>query len=287
MTVDRRVLPAPAKHLLEQLAAALHVEQLRLFGGAALDLLIDPSVPCHDVDVALPAGDFEAFDPSAEVEIVGQPRSYWICHSIPVVITTARWKGTVLDLNFLDEMGKIGHFDIERVYWDFPDCLFTDLHDVTLKPVRTFQLVTTPDSENPVLLLNRVVKLAAKYNIPFWLQWHLLDFVEQLVAATADSMPADNFHGPEAHAAHLRAIASSVRRAARPRDFLHGCLQAGVLDARLGSLANALRRDPSAQTRLAGASSDDLFWRTADDLVADGGAGWRQYRRENRCGSVS
>lgn len=229
----------------------------------------------------------ESFRPRSDVEVDRDARPYWIRLAVPVVIVRARHRELELDLNFLDEPSKIGHFDVETVYWYYPDLTFADPCGVLGKPIRSFRLLTDPASDNPLLLLNRVIKLSAKYNVRFWRQPHLLDLVDRLAHAAREWQPDSDFHGPLAHDAHLRAVATSVRRAGHPISFLDGCVQAGVIDARLAPLANALRRDPSLAVRLAVADTDDRFWRMADEFVAFGSPAWRQFRREPQCDSAS
>lgn len=284
MTADRQPLPSHAEDVLHRLAAALKVERFRLFGGAALDLLNNPAYKCHDLDVALAMSQLESFHPRRDVAVDRNVRPYWIRLNIPVVMVGARHRELELDLNFLDEPGRIGHFDVETVAWDYPDLTFADPFNVVGKRLRSFHLVTDPNSDNPLLLLNRVLKMSVKYNVRFWRQPHLLKLVDRLVQAARDWQMDSEFHGPVAHEAHLRAVASCVRRAQQKIGFLGGCAQAGVFDARLSPLANALNRDPSLAVRLAAVDSDHYFWRLADDAVAFGSSAWRQYRREVQCG---
>lgn len=277
-------LPADTARLLTDLARALGADHLRLFGGAALDLLTDPASACHDLDIALPRRGITADQCLAdlaarpEIEVLGHPRPYWIRFSVPVLMVSARWRHHLLDLNFLDDVHGIGHFDIEQVYWDYPSQTITDPHRASTRPVTAFHLVTSVDDDNPILLLNRIAKLSAKYDVPFWLSRHLRAVVGELVRRARAWASPDHFHGAEAHEAHLRAVASSVRRVEQPLAFLAGCLESGFLDARLHPLATVLRKDCAAIARLTQATRDDLFWRAADWLVNNGGTTWRAYR---------
>lgn len=284
---DRQPLPPHACDLMRQLAAAVGEDRFRLFGGAALDLLNDPTARPKDIDLALPLYRLRSFRPSTDLEVEPEARPYWIRKSEPVVMLQARLGEISLDLNFLDRTDKIGHFDVETVTWNYPELTYSDPCGVVGKPVRTFRLLTTPECDNPLLLINRIVKLSSKYNVPFWRHRHLIEVVAALSARLQDWRPSGAFHGEVAFDAHLRAIAASVRRAKRPAAFIDGRLQAGVLDARLSPLANSLRRDPSLAARLAMAGSDGQFWRCADDQVAFGNPAWRQYQGEGKCVSAS
>lgn len=279
MEHDGRPLPRTASRLLEDLAGALRVDSLHLFGGAALDLLGDPTATCRDLDVALLRTDpiehhLERLTLCPDIEVVGSPRQYWIRHSCPVVMVEARWRENTLDVNFVDDMRGIGHFDIECVHWAHPEQTLSDPHGATVRAVHRFRLVSPPDSDNPLLLINRVLKLSAKYEVSFWQSRHLRTLISELASKP---MPSGAFHGLEAHAAHLRAVATSVRQSRRPAEFLRGCLQTDILDARLAPLATALRHQPHAIAELADAATGDMFWAAADRLVSAGGPTWRGF----------
>lgn len=281
------LLPAHLADQLEDVARILGVERMRLVGGAAFDLVVGRR-RYADLDIALPgrpdARDacLERLRGNPDVTAVSELRPYWIRLHVPVTIVTARWNGTLLDLNFLDEWDSIGHFDIERVRWDFPSCTLADPHGVTERPVQTIRLVTGLGQDNPILLLNRLLKLSAKYDIDFWPDAVLAPVLDELVirAGRWDSNGA--FQGREAHHAFLRTLAAATRRSGHPVRFLRGCVESGVIASRLPTLSGRLDEDGEALHELAEAGSDSGFWELADALVGDGGPAWRRYRGSAR-----
>lgn len=276
-------LPGHLAVRLGDLADLLGTRRLRLFGGAAFDLITGCS-EVHDLDVALPgsrearAACLDRLRADPEVGSVSQERQYWIRFCVPVTIVTARWRGALLDLNFLDRWDSIGHFDLERVYWEFPALSLADPHGVTRGPVRTLRLVTGVARENPILLLNRLLKLSAKYGVPFWRDAELHPIVDQIVSRARRWAPDHRFHGCEAHDAFVRTLPAATRRSGSPERFLLGCVESGVVESRLPALASALARNPGAIRELAATGSDADFWSGADAVVGRSDEPWRHYQ---------
>ncbi len=269
-------LPADNRRLLGDLAELLDTPQLVVYGGAARDLLIASPGSPKDVDVAAgplshAAACRERLLEHPDVEQVGEARDYWIRMTEPVIMFDVRWRGMTVDVNFLDDFGKIGHFDVECVRWEHPAGTFIDPYGVTgRKETHSFSLVSSMDSENPVLLLNRLVKLSAKYDVDYTQVDELAHLASQLVAAATSWSSDDRFHGAQADAAHARALATSVQRARDGRAFLQTCLDSGVIACRNPMLAEALNKDSSAVTKLAHTTSAEAFWHLANSLTADG-----------------
>ncbi|GAA2263805.1 hypothetical protein GCM10010430_55480 [Kitasatospora cystarginea] len=267
-----RQLPPAQRELMVELADLLQVDELFVYGGAALDLLADAQLPSHDVDVAV-VGLAQAercrrrLLAHAEVGAVSAPRDYWIRLSQPVVMFDVEWRGRVLDLNFVDTIDGIGHFDIECVRWHHPSATYTDPHGVlACLPVRDAALVSGIEGENPLLLLNRAIKLAAKYGISLEGSGNLASAIPELTRSARQWASADDFHGRQAVHAHTRALAAATQRAGDPARFLEQCLRAGVIDCRHPALAEALHRHEGAIRRLAETRSYDDFWAEAEDL---------------------
>ncbi|WP_031075339.1 hypothetical protein [Streptomyces sp. NRRL WC-3742] len=267
-----RQLPSAQRELLAELADLLQVDELLVYGGAALDLLVAPQLPSHDIDVAVVGLD-QAHQcrrlllTHPEVGAVSTPREYWIRFNQPVVMFDVEWRGRVLDLNFVDAVEGIGHFDVECVRWHHPSATYTDPHDVLASlPVRDAALVSGVESENPLLLLNRAIRLAAKYGISLEGSGNLAKALPELTRSARQWASTDAFHGREAAHAHTRALASATQRASGPARFLDQCLRTGVIDCRHPVLAEALREDEEAIRRLAGTRSYDEFWAAAEAL---------------------
>ncbi|MFI5529253.1 hypothetical protein ACIA8O_12005 [Kitasatospora sp. NPDC051853] len=267
-----RQLPPAQAELLTELADLLQTHELVVYGGAALDLLADPHRAGHDVDVAI-VGLAQAWRCRSrllvhpEVSELSAPREYWIRLDQPVVMFDVEWRGRVLDLNFVETLDGIGHFDVECVRWHHPSATYVDPHGVlTSLPVRDAGLVSEIESENPLLLLNRAVRLAAKYGIDLEGTGRLAAALPALVTAAGRWASSDDFHGRQAEHAHTRALAGAVQRAADPEQFLAQCLRTGVVDCRYPALADVLRRDEGALGRLASTLSYDEFWSAAEAL---------------------
>ncbi|MEU5337853.1 hypothetical protein AB0G51_31695 [Streptomyces asoensis] len=268
-----RPLPADHRRLLRDLAALLGTPQLVVYGGAARDLLIRPQGFAKDVDIAAgplahAAACRHRLLEHPDVEHVGESRDYWIRMTEPVIMFDVRWRGMTLDVNFLDDFGKIGHFDVECVRWEHPAGTFIDPYGVTSeKETHSFSLVSPMGDENPVLLLNRLVKLSAKYDVDYTRDEELAHLVGQLIEAAAAWNSDDGFHGAQADAAHARALAVSVQRARDGRAFLQMLLHSGAIACRNPVLAQALSKDPCAVAELARVTSTESFWRLANSWL--------------------
>jgi hypothetical protein len=282
MSAGDRRLPDRLHELMHGIAGLLHVTSFEVFGGAARDMLADPHRPGLDIDVAIRGGAADAHACHARLSACGPPtpvRPYWVHLTRPVSTFDVPWKDRILDISFMDHTPQ-AHFDVETVIWRFPELTYSDPHQVTRRSITGVRLVTSLDADNPVLLLNRILKLSAKYRIDMAADPYLRAVVGELVARAACWAPDDVFHGHYAHDAHLRHLHGAVRRTRDGEAFILSCVRAGILDARLRPLADTLRRRPAMVPVLAQqALRRDLtgFWEFTDAIVA-AGPGWRDYR---------
>lgn len=270
---EARPLPAGPASLLERLAALLGQERFVMFGGATLDLLQDPPRPARDFDIALPL-DRPAVQSirrhiAAQGADVGRTiRRYWINIDQPVLMVDVHWEGQVIDLNFVDQVERIPQFDIESVIWRYPEGDYVDLYGAfdalatrTVRPVRGLA------GNNPYLLLNRMIRLAAKYDLRLAADPVHQAIVTELSHRVLAWHATDDFHGRQAVEAHHRSIAGSVLRARDPAGYLADLAQAGVLARSLVELHRLLVETPAARFDLADARIADEFWSTALALM--------------------
>ncbi|SRR6266508_3662014 len=283
--VVNQPLPIVLRDLVGDIAALLQVPELEVFGGAALDLLADPSCRIRDLDIAA-RGDRHTADEVAkrladapDVGRITPVRDYWVHYRQPVFMFDVAWRHIVLDINFMDHTPQ-AHFDVDAVVWYWPRMTWDDPYAVVCRPVNAVRLTTALDADNPILLLNRIIKLAAKYDLDIAAAQRRSPVVPALLARAAHWVSTDQFHGRQAHDAHLRAVYASTLKARSPARFLMCCADAGVLDARLAPLAIVLRERATAAAHLAAARRTPTgFWNAADTLVNDTTGSWRSHQQ--------
>jgi hypothetical protein len=270
---EARPLPAGPATLLERLAALLGQERFVMFGGATLDLLQDPPRPARDLDIALPLDRAEVQSIRRHIAARGADvgrtlRRYWINIDQPVLMLDVRWEGQLIDLNFVDQIDRIPQFDIESVIWRYPELDYVDLYGAfDALATRTFRPVRGLAGNNPYLLLNRMIRLAAKYDLSLAANPVHQAIVSELSHHVLAWRATDDFHGRQAVEAHHRSIAGSVLRAQGPAGYLADLAQAGVLAGSLAELHGLLVESPTAKFYLADARTADEFWSRALALM--------------------
>lgn len=266
-------LPAKHRDLLSRLASVLGRERFVLFGGAPLDLLALRSRPVKDLDVALP------LDPAAVQPCVdhlracgcstnGEVRRYWINLDQPVLMVDVRWENYLIDLNFVDEIERIPQFDIESVIWRYPELDYLDIYGAFgALAARTLLPVHGLASNNPYLLLNRLVRLAAKYDLSLADNPLHLSMVRELSRRIRGWTANDDFHGRQAREAHHRSVAASTLRAKDPPAYLADLACSGALQESIPELHRLLCGSPASRFQLAGVTTPEGFWVTALSLM--------------------
>lgn len=261
--------------LLEEIADLLDVQRLVLFGGAALDLLSTPSRPVKDVDVALPLNGPSV--PLVTLQLQSQTgppltplRPYFINLDQPVLMVEHRWRGYLLDINFVDDVIRIPQFDIESVQWHYPERDYVDLYGaVRALAAGEVRPIWGLNHNNPLLLLNRMLRLAAKYDLR--LAGHAVHqkIIHELGERIRRWDALDDFHGRQAREAHLRTIPSAARRASDPVAYLGQLAGAKALASTVPELQRLLAQGPGAWTAVSAALAEEDFWLSVVSLLPE------------------
>lgn len=256
------------------MAAVLGRERFVLFGGAALDMLQDPSRPVQDLDVALPFDRVEARLSHARlaargIPVDGRVRRYWIHLDQPVLMFDVHWEGWTIDLNFVDGIRRVPPFDIESVMWRYPETDYVDLYGAfealatgTVRPVRGLE------GHHPYLLMDRMIRLAAKYDLTLARNRTHRGVVAELGRRVAAWTASDDFNGPQAIEAHHRHIASAVLRSSDPAFFLADLAEARALESSVIELHRLLVDRPDVRFELARVRTAGEFWSCAVSHMA-------------------
>ena len=165
-------LPNKAKELMERIHNLTDENEFILYGGVPIDILLNKDIKIHDLDIAIK--DFNKYKIKRFGEnikrkgfkIIEPHRKYYIYKKIEVILLYAKNKELFLDVVFLKEPKLIGQFNIETLYFRYPQLDYIDnfnaLDGIKKKKIK---LIRSLKEENPHLLLGRLLRLCSKYNI--------------------------------------------------------------------------------------------------------------------------
>jgi|GEM_PF-2780154 len=255
-------------------------EAFEIFGGAAFDLLRGQRDP-PDIDVAMLGDASSALERQSSlannpafsnVTPVGE---YWVHLRRQIWVFRATWRPHMLvDVSVMDHTNE-AHFDVETVVWHFPELVYTDPFG-SLDTEPGVRLVSDIAVENPVLLINRALKVSAKYGHPAQ-EAEILWILNTLADRAITWWPDDAFHGRSAHDRFLRHLAEATLRSERPAWLLDLCHRSGVLAARLPALATRVTKASGIISQMASQTTVESFWATADAIVRLPSTQWRDY----------
>src|SRR5205807_4155707 len=159
-------------------------------------------------------------------------------------------------------------FDIESVIWRYPELEYLDIYGAFgALAARTVRSVHGLANNNPYLLLNRLVRLAAKYGLSLADNPLHLSMVRELTRRIRGWTATDDFHGRQAREAHHRSVAGSTVRASDPPAYLADLAFSGALQESIPELHRLLCDSPASRAQLAGETTTEDFWVTALSLM--------------------
>lgn len=215
--------PTAMKAIFQRLHPVFGPEEFLLFGGAAIDLLRDPTAPVADYDIAVrnhPAKIRRCKEALVlnGFDIVVNERSYYIHRDVRVILVVAKKGDEVLDISFLDDFSDIGLFDVETLVCRFPKIVVQDpFHAVAALKRREVRLIRSLDQEDPFVVLSRFLHLCSKYDFPMHqgpehkgLQEELL---KRILQKERKSLSPSERVSPASHCSMvLRSMASAANR---------------------------------------------------------------------------
>lgn len=224
------------KEILNYLSNILELESFILFGGAALDLIVDPSIKIKDFDIGIKISEniiqkIKGKLLSNGYKIIGEDRPYLINMTTPVTMVFAENGSYVLDISFLENLDDIGQFDIDSSYCRYPQMDHIDRFGAieaynkgSIKPIHGL------DKENPYLLINRIVSLSAKYGIVFYDDKKDNANINYLKKRLSNWKTEDCLHGKMARIAHLSHILKAIARTPSKHDFIEQLINSDILN---------------------------------------------------------
>ena len=164
-------VPYKVKARINQIAHFLNVKKFILYGGTAVDLLMNRSV--NDYDIAIKYRykkdiiNLRNYLKNNGFIMVEPWREYIIHKNKKVILIYAKNKEYFLDIVFLRNFNLIGLYDIESPYITFPEIKIVDKHNglINLRN-KKINFIRKINSENPYIFLGRFIYLCSKYTIP-------------------------------------------------------------------------------------------------------------------------
>ncbi len=188
---------------LDEIVMRIGLGETYLFGGSAFDWSSQCPGLSDDVDLQAAGGPAAADrllrcverDPGAV--LLSGPRDFWIFHTVPVQLFVVRIDGVMLDINLMDTTVRPGHFSVETVRWRIADRTVEDPNSA-IGDTRRARLVTGLDSDNPIRILTRLIRLSKKYSLLLNDHPQLLSTALALRERVENWRPESRFHGEEA-----------------------------------------------------------------------------------------
>lgn len=175
MKINRKklFLPPKAKKLMEEIHYIIGEDEFILYGSTPLKILLNVKTKIYDLDIAIKGINeykikkFVRRIKGKGFEIIEPRREYYIYKNKKVILVYTKNKKWFLDVAFLNDPQLIGQFNIESLYFRYPQLDYIDkfkaLDEIKAKKIK---LIRGTKEENPHLLLGRFLRLCAKYNVP-------------------------------------------------------------------------------------------------------------------------
>jgi hypothetical protein len=278
-------LPEKLKDLMIQLSGDLGVKRFILYGGAAMDLFLEPKYEIRDLDIAIHSDERDKEFVKKQLQIagyriIGSDRQYFLNIIDPVTIIDAYNDQRRLDIAFLKgplerKMNMVppsayhttmDKFDIHSVFWRYPELDCVDLYDAfealknkTMRPLHSLY------EENPYLLINHIINMCAKYSMSLSNNPVHKKIIEVLLKRIERWSYSDKFHGYMVKLAHYSTILKAVNRAKDTEAFIHDLAASNILAHTMPELQEPLKKISQAQSQALAASESKQ--KTAEILL--------------------
>lgn len=165
-------LPPRIKKFIRGIHNIIGEDRFILYGSSPIDLLLNTNIKIHDLDIAIEGINKYRVRKCREkikregFEILEPFRKYYIHKNKKVILIYAKNNRWFLDIAFLNNLSLIGHFNIETLFFRYPQNDYIDKFDA-LKGIKEKKIIPIRNlnAENPYLLLSRFLRLCSKYNI--------------------------------------------------------------------------------------------------------------------------
>lgn len=246
--IKSKNLPYPLRQLMIQLSKVLRIKEFILFGGAAIDLLLNPFAKIHDLDIGIKGRKKDFINQCKKhlrlcgFQILGKDRPYFINMNEPVTTVFAKNNRWLLDINFMDNPWSVGQFDIETLFFRYPELDYIDRYDaIENLEKKTIHPINGLYKENPILLINRIVDLCSKYNINMSKNSIHRDYINILKKRISNWNTPDEFHGKMAKISFYSKILKAIKQAKRREVFIKDLVATGILMELMPELQKPLK----------------------------------------------
>lgn len=160
------------KNLMFFLAELIGVNKFILYGSTPISLMLKGNCMANDYDLAIPGKTKEniikvkLFLKKNGFKVIKSNRKYCIYKNIKVISLYAQKERILLDICFMDDTSLVGQFNIESLYWRYPEMDCIDKYGA-MEALRKKKIVSIRglDNENVFLLVSRFIYLCSKYQI--------------------------------------------------------------------------------------------------------------------------
>lgn len=246
--IKGKTLPYPLRQLMLQLSKALGIKEFILFGGAALDLLTNPFSKIHDLDIGIKGREKKTINQCKKhlrhqgFQILYKERPYFINLNEPITIIIAQNNRWLLDLNFMDNLWSVGQFDIESLFFRYPQLDYIDRYDaIEALKEKTIHPINGLYKENPILLINRIIYLCSKYNMSMAKNPIHYEYIKILKKRISDWNPPDEFHGKLARISFYSKLLKAIKQAKQRDIFIKDLVATEILTKLMPELQEPLK----------------------------------------------
>jgi len=227
--LDKELIKLP-----QTIYQATNIDEFIIYGGTSIDLLLNRKNVIKDVDIAIKGKEESKISKLRErlglkgFEIIEPKREYTIYLNEKVTLIYAQNNHMFLDICFMNDPRMVGQFDIESLYWRYPQLDYIDdygaleaIASKTIKPIREL------DCENPLLLTSRFIYLCAKYDASLLKEYQHRNTMYVL----KDKLINWNLSKTEqAYISCISSLLKSVLKAKDKNSFSEELIESGILE---------------------------------------------------------
>lgn len=255
--IKSKKLPYSLRQLMIQFSKVLRVKEFILFGGAATDLLISPSAEFRDFDIGIRGRKKYIINQCKKhlklygFQILGKDRSYFINMNEPVTMIFAKNNYWLLDINFMNNLWNVGQFDIESIFFRYPELDYIDRYNaIEAFKKKIIHPINGLYKENPILLINRIIDLCSKYNINMSRNPIHRDYIDILKKRISNWNTLDEFHGKIARISFYSKILKAINQSKQREIFIRDLVNTGILAELIPELQKPLKNLSSKEKTL-------------------------------------
>ena len=218
-------------NLLNKLAGILDVSNFILYGGSALDLILNREIRDYDIAFEESHGvnlsKLQRTLEKKDYKILEVNREYYVQMNKLVKLLYAENSPWILDIAIVESYEHIGLFNIDSIYIKYPEVEIVDRHNaVGAHQKKSMKLIRHVDDENPLMITARLLSLCAKYDLP-------LESFKQLISQLKNKLnnwdPPNDFHGSIAEASAVSSVLKAIARSKDAQKFSKSLLQTNIL----------------------------------------------------------